>query len=76
MHTYLYVVNFENLNDIVLIGHSYGGMVISGVAEQIPERINRLVYLDAFVPNDGESDGDNHSPYLQNNEFLPDLCFC
>jgi pimeloyl-ACP methyl ester carboxylesterase len=46
---------FENLRDVVLVGHSYGGMVISGVAEKVPERIRRLVYLDAFVPEDGDS---------------------
>ncbi|HEY0863872.1 MAG TPA: alpha/beta fold hydrolase [Lacunisphaera sp.] len=46
---------FEDLHDVILLGHSYGGMVITGVADRIPERIARLVYLDAFVPNDGES---------------------
>lgn len=46
---------FENLSDIVLVGHSYGGMVITGVADRVPDRIKRLVYLDAFVPEDGES---------------------
>ena len=46
---------YEDLHDIVLVGHSYGGMVISGVAERVPDRIKRLVYLDALVPNDGES---------------------
>jgi pimeloyl-ACP methyl ester carboxylesterase len=51
----LNVIKFENLHDIILVGHSYGGMVISGVAEQMPERISQLVYLDAMVPNDGES---------------------
>ncbi len=49
------VILFENLENIVLVGHSYGGMVISGVAEQVPEKIKQLVYLDAFVPKDGES---------------------
>jgi pimeloyl-ACP methyl ester carboxylesterase len=49
------VIRFENLHDIILVGHSYGGMVISGVAEQIPERIGQLIYLDAMVPNNGES---------------------
>jgi pimeloyl-ACP methyl ester carboxylesterase len=48
-------VLFEELNDIVLVGHSYGGMVITGVADRIPERISHLIYLDAFVPEDGES---------------------
>jgi pimeloyl-ACP methyl ester carboxylesterase len=46
---------FEDLHDIILVGHSYGGMVITGVADRVPDRIRRLVYLDAFVPNDGES---------------------
>jgi pimeloyl-ACP methyl ester carboxylesterase len=46
---------FEELQDVVLVGHSYGGMVITGVAEIVPDRIRRLVYLDAFVPRDGES---------------------
>lgn len=49
------VILFEDLRDIVLIGHSYGGMVITGVAERIPERIARLIYLDAVLPEDGES---------------------
>lgn len=46
---------FEDLHDIILMGHSYGGMVITGVADRVPDRIHRLVYVDAFVPNDGES---------------------
>src|SRR5262245_57972027 len=46
---------YENLRDIVLVGHSYGGMVISGVADRVPDRVKRLVYLDAMVPNDGDS---------------------
>src|SRR5690606_31067402 len=46
---------FENLHDVVLLGHSYGGMVVTGVADSIPERIKRLIYLDAFVPEDGQS---------------------
>src|SRR6218665_3432598 len=40
---------------VVLVGHSLGGMTISGVAERMPERIARLVYLTALVPQDGES---------------------
>jgi pimeloyl-ACP methyl ester carboxylesterase len=49
------LILFEDLHDVILLGHSYGGMVITGVADRIPERIGRLVYLDAFVPVDGES---------------------
>lgn len=48
-------IDEHNLNDIVLCGHSYGGMVITGTADRIGERIRRLVYWNAFVPNDGES---------------------
>ena len=51
----LAVLRWEGLSDVVLCGHSYGGMVVSGVADQAPERIRSLVYLDAFVPKDGES---------------------
>ncbi|HUQ55331.1 alpha/beta hydrolase family protein [Lentzea sp.] len=45
----------EDLRDVVLVGHSYAGMVISAVANEVPERIARLVYLDAMVPVHGES---------------------
>lgn len=48
-------IEFEKLTDVVLVGHSYGGMVITGVAERIPQRIRHLVYLDAFLPDNGES---------------------
>lgn len=46
---------FADLHHVILLGHSYGGMVITGVADRIPERIARLVYLDAFLPENGES---------------------
>jgi len=46
---------FADLHDVMLLGHSYGGMVITGVADRIPERIARLIYLDAFLPEHGES---------------------
>lgn len=49
------MILFEDLHDVILVGHSYGGMVITGVADRVPERIRRLVYLDAFLPEDGES---------------------
>ena len=52
------LVRFERLERVVLVGHSYGGMVISGVAERVPASIARLVYLDAFVPRSGESVAD------------------
>jgi pimeloyl-ACP methyl ester carboxylesterase len=49
------LILFEDLHDVVLTGHSYGGMVITGVIDRIPERIRHVVYLDAAVPDDGMS---------------------
>lgn len=49
------VLKWERLTDVVLCGHSYGGFVISGVAEQAADRIGSIVFLDAFVPLNGES---------------------
>ncbi|HEY1292652.1 MAG TPA: alpha/beta fold hydrolase, partial [Chloroflexota bacterium] len=46
---------YEDLNDIILVGHSYGGMVVTGVADRMPNRIKHLVYLDAFQPANGQS---------------------
>jgi pimeloyl-ACP methyl ester carboxylesterase len=49
------VIKWEDLKDFVLVGHSYGGYVISGVAEQMREPIASIVFLDAFLPDDGQS---------------------
>ena len=49
------VLRFEDLTDVILVGHSYGGMVITGVADRASDRIGELVYLDAAHPVDGES---------------------
>jgi pimeloyl-ACP methyl ester carboxylesterase len=54
----------EDLRDVILVGHSYGGMVITGVADRIPRRLAELVYLDAFVPADGQSLLDLSPPEL------------
>lgn len=48
-------IEAEELTDVVLVGHSYSGIVITGVADRVPERIRSLVYIDAFVPGDGQS---------------------
>lgn len=48
-------IRWKDLENIVLVGHSYGGMVISGAAEQVASKIASIVYLDAFVPTDGQS---------------------
>jgi pimeloyl-ACP methyl ester carboxylesterase len=52
------VLEYEDLREVVLVGHSYGGMVISGVGDRVPERLAQLVYLDAEVPMDGQSELD------------------
>ena len=49
------VLAIEDLRDVILVGHSYGGMVATGVADRASERIAGVVYLDAFVPRDGQS---------------------
>jgi len=49
------VLKYEDLKDVILVGHSYAGMVITAVAEREAQRLKHLVYLDAFVPQDGES---------------------
>jgi pimeloyl-ACP methyl ester carboxylesterase len=52
------VLEWEELDDVVLVGFSYGGMVIAGVADRMPERIHHLVYFDALVPLEGQSSND------------------
>lgn len=48
------VLQYEDLRDVVLVGHSYGGMVATGVADRAEGRVARLLYLDAFAPQDGQ----------------------
>lgn len=49
------VLTFGDLTEVILVGHSYGGNVITGVADRVPERLSHLVYLDANVPEDGQA---------------------
>lgn len=49
------VLEVEELTRVILVGHSYGGLLITAVADRMPERVAHLVYLDAIVPHDGES---------------------
>lgn len=48
-------IRYERFSECVLVGHSYGGMVVTGVADRAPEAIKTLVYLDAFVPQSGQA---------------------
>lgn len=59
------VLEYEDLSDVVLVGHSYAGAVITGVADRALARLAHLVYLDAFVPRDGESLFDLHPPPMR-----------
>jgi pimeloyl-ACP methyl ester carboxylesterase len=58
------VLHFEDLRDVILVGHSYGGMVITGVADRAPDRVGRLVYLDAATPKNGQSLADIAAPLM------------
>lgn len=59
------VLAYEELTDVVLVGHSYAGAVITGVADRALSRLAHLVYLDAFVPRDGETLFDLHPPPMR-----------
>jgi pimeloyl-ACP methyl ester carboxylesterase len=58
------VLRFEDLRDVILVGHSYGGMVITGAADREPDRVGRLVYLDAATPVNGQSLADVAGPVI------------
>lgn len=55
IHDIAELLEQENLDNVILVGHSYGGIVVSGVAEQLTPRIRQLVYLDAILLTDGQS---------------------
>ena len=56
------LLEYESLNDVILVGHAYAGMVITGVAEVCPERLSHLVYVNGVVPADGECMADQLVP--------------
>ncbi|MDP2329503.1 MAG: alpha/beta hydrolase [Reyranella sp.] len=63
----LAVLEMEDLTDVTLLGHSYGGMVATGVADKAHARIARVVYIDAFAPKDGQSLFDLVGPKAEGN---------
>ena len=50
------LLRYEDLRDVVLVGHSYGGLVVTGVADQLPDRVRQLVYVDTGPLPDGFKD--------------------
>jgi pimeloyl-ACP methyl ester carboxylesterase len=64
------VLHYEDLRDVILVGHSYGGMVVTGVADRAADRVGRLVYLDAATPVNGQSLVDVAGPVI--NAVRPD----
>jgi pimeloyl-ACP methyl ester carboxylesterase len=58
------VLHYEDLRDVILVGHSYGGMVITGVADRAADRVGKLVYLDAANPRNGQSLVDVAGPVI------------
>ena len=67
------VLFYEDLTDVLLIGHSYGGMVATGVADRVSERIRKVIYLDAFVPRDGQSLNDLGRPPASDSWLIPPI---
>ncbi|MBN8832243.1 MAG: alpha/beta hydrolase [Sphingomonadales bacterium] len=72
------LIDCEGLSDIILVGHSYGGMVITGVSAQRGKNIRSLVYLDAFLPQDGQTlwdtvDDQTRAMYIENQKGTPGL---
>lgn len=59
------VLHYEDLRDVILVGHSYGGMVITGVADRAAGRVGHLVYLDAATPVNGQSLADIAGPMME-----------
>ena len=58
------VLQFEDLRNVILVGHSFGGNAITGVADRMPERLRHLVYLDATIPTAGRSVFDGIAPHI------------
>jgi pimeloyl-ACP methyl ester carboxylesterase len=64
------VLHYEDLRDVILVGHSYGGMVITGAADRAADRIGRVVYLDAANPENGQSLVDVAGPIIESTRPL------
>ncbi len=60
----LAVLEYEDLHEVILVGYSYSGIVTTGVADKAPERLAQLIYIDSFIPEDGQSFSDIMGPEL------------
>ncbi len=69
------LILFEELYDIVLVAHSYGGMVVTGVMDRLPERIHHVIFLDAAVPDDGMSALDIWGPLPSSHKVQDDRVY-
>src|SRR5262245_2504150 len=64
IHDVVQLLHYEDLRDVILVGHSYGGMVITGVADRATDRVGHLVYLDAAMPVNGEALAQRAAPLM------------
>ncbi len=64
-------IRWKDLEDVVLVGHSYGGFVITGVAERLVDRIRTLAYVEAFIPKDGQSFSDLATDWEVEESLVP-----
>jgi pimeloyl-ACP methyl ester carboxylesterase len=69
------LILFENLHDVVLVGHSYGGMVITGVMNRVPERLKHVIFLDAAAPEDGMSAEDLWGKVSDEHEVIDGIIY-
>jgi pimeloyl-ACP methyl ester carboxylesterase len=69
------VILFEDLDEVVLVGHSYGGMVITGVMDRLPDRIKHAVFLDAAVPDDGMSARDQWETIISEHQVVDGIVY-
>jgi pimeloyl-ACP methyl ester carboxylesterase len=65
IHDVVQLIYYWDLEDVILVGHSYGGMVITGIADKVTDRIDKIVYLDAANPRNGQSLVDVAGPIIE-----------
>ena len=66
------VIEFEDLEDVVLVGHSYGGLIVTAVSDRIPQHLSQLVFLNAIVPENGQSFKDIYPDFFRSLKEIAD----